>query len=231
MTSHIRISEVESLFKEIFDEEEGKVSSVETLYEKSEDKNFYKLVISIHELSMKDTILIHTKFIFKTDINKHYIMDNSFIYLYDINCVYHKIDFENIIELKKKIEDIIESNNFGTDIQILSDFIESPAMFLNYYLKRSNITDYSVFDVKYQPKFKTCPCNEVTFDFDININNSYDIFLSIKKIDREEQEDYDTYKFYFTFLDDHITVESDSLKNVHFFIGSNIAKMLDDKLK
>jgi hypothetical protein len=31
--------------------------------------------------------------------------------LYDINCIYHKVDFENIVDLKKKIEDIIESND------------------------------------------------------------------------------------------------------------------------
>jgi hypothetical protein len=33
------------------------------------------------------------------------------------------------------------------------DFTESPAMFLNYY-ERAKITEYSVFDVEYEPKFK-----------------------------------------------------------------------------
>ena len=159
------------------------------------------------------------------------LINNSFLYLYDINCVYHKVDFDNVIDLKSKLENVIESNNFGMDLQILSDFIESPAMFLNYYLKRSKITDYSVFNVKYEPKFKTTPCDQVTFDFDINVNNSYNIFLSIRKIDRKEDEDYDTYKFKFTFLDEHETVETDTLKNVHFFIGSNIARILEEKLK
>lgn len=231
MATNIRISEIESLFKEIFEEEEGKVSSVETIYEKMDDEKFLKLIISIHNLSMGDTLIIHTKFIFKVDSGKHYITDNSFLYLYDINCVYHKVDFDNVIDLKSKLENVIESNNFGMDLQILSDFIESPAMFLNYYLKRSKITDYSVFNVKYEPKFKTTPCDQVTFDFDINVNNSYNIFLSIRKIDRKEDEDYDTYKFKFTFLDEHETVETDTLKNVHFFIGSNIARILEEKLK
>lgn len=229
--TNIKVSEIETVFKEIFDEEEGKVSSVETIYEKSESEDSYKLVISIHSLSMGETIIIHTKFIFKTDLHKHLLANSSFIYLYDINCVYHKVDFENIIELKKKIEGIVESNDFGIDIQILSDFIEAPAMFLNYYMKKNKITDYSVFDVIYDPKFKTMPCDQVTFDFDININNSYHISLSMQKIDRKEDEEYDTYKFHFTFLDSHETVNTDSLKNIHFFIGSNIAKMLEDKLK
>lgn len=229
--TNIKVSEIERVFKEIFDEEEGKVSSVETVYEKSENDDFYKLVISIHGLSMGETLIIHTKFIFRTDLDKRFLTNESFIYLYDINCVYHKIDFENVLDLKTRIEDIIESNDFGLDIQILSDFIEAPAMFLNYYMKRSKITDYSIFDVKYDPKFKTVPCDQVTFDFDINVNNNYTINLSIKKIDRKEDEDYDTYKFHFTFLDTHETVESDTLKNIHFTIGSSIAKMLDEKLK
>ena len=227
----IKISEIEDLFKEIFSEEEGKIRAVETVYEKSDNDEFYKLVISIHGLSIEDTLIIHTKFIFKTDIEKSFLNEDSFIYLYDINCVYHKVDFKNIIDLKSKIEEIIESNNFGIDIQILSDFIEAPAMFLNYYLKKSKITEYSIFDVKYNPKFKTMPCHELTFDFDININNNYNILLSMHKNDRKDDDEYDTYKFHFTFLDDHQTVETDSIKNIHFFIGSNIAKILDDKLK
>lgn len=229
--STITISEIEQTFKEIFEEEEGRVSSVDTVYELSKKEDYYKLVISIHNMSIEDTLIIHTKFIFKTDLDKQKIIDNSFIYLYDINCVYHKVDFKNVIDLKNKIEDIIESNDFGEDIQILSDFIEAPAMFLNYYMKRARITDYSVFDVKYDPKFKTLPCEKTTFDFDININNNYDIELSISKKERKKDEDFDTYKFDFKFLDDYKSVESDTLKNIHFMIGSNIAELLDEKLK
>ena len=136
----IRIQEVEQTFKEIFEAEEGRVSSVETVWELSKDEDYYKLVISIHNLSIEETLIIHTKFIFKCDLEKKFVTEESFIYLYDINCVYHKIDFDNVVDLKEKVEDIIISNNFGEDIQILSDFIEAPAMFLNYYLKRSKIT-------------------------------------------------------------------------------------------
>jgi hypothetical protein len=228
---NVRIQELEDAFKELFQDVEGKVSSIDTVYEASEDDDYYKLVISIHNLSVEDTLIIHTKFIFKTDKNKQFITDESFIYLYDINCVYHKVDFDNVIDLKTKIENIIKSNDFGEDIQILSDFIEAPAMFLNYYMKRAKITDYSIFDVKYEPKFKTTPCNKTTFDFEININNNYVINLSISKKEREKDEDYDTYKFQFKFLDEYKTVENDTLNNIHFTIGSNIAKILDEKLK
>ena len=227
----IKISEIEQSFKEIFQEEEGVVNTVETVYEEPEEGEFLRLIISIHGLTTEDTSIIHTKFIFKVDTNKRYLIEDSFIYLYDINCVYHKMEFDNIVDLKKKIEDIIESKNFGGDIQILSDFIEAPAMFLNYYMRRAKITDYSVFDVEYEPKFKTTPCDKTTFDFKININNNYNLEVSIYKIDRKDPEDLDTYKFQFKFMDEIETVESDTLKNLHFFMGDSIAKILDKKLK
>jgi hypothetical protein len=228
----IRIAEIEQTFKDIFEEEEGLVQSVETTYEMSGNEEFYKLVISIHSLSVEDTLIIHTKFIFKTDLEKRNIIDNSFIYLYDINCNYHKVDFTNIVNMKNKIEDIIESNDFGEDIQILSDFIEAPAMFLNYYMRRAKITDYSIFDVKYEPKFKTTPCDKTTFDFEIDVNNNYKILLSIYKIDRESNEESnDTYRYQFKFMEDIETIENDTIRNIHFTIGSNIARILDKKLK
>ena len=215
----IKISEVEQVFKDVFEQEEGVVNTVESVYEMSSDEDFYKLVISIHGLSTEDTSIIHTKFIFKTDLDKRHLIENSFIYLYDINCVYHKNEFTSVVDMKKKIEDIIESKNFGEDLQILSDFIEAPAMFLNYYMRRDNITDYSIFDVEYEPKFKTTPCDKTTFDFKININNNYHMEMSIHKIDRHDKEDVDTYKFQFKFMDEIETFESDTIKNVHFFIG------------
>jgi hypothetical protein len=230
----IKISEIEQAFKDIFETEEGVVNTVESVYEMSLDEKFYKLVISIHGLSTQDTSIIHTKFIFKTDLDKRNIIDNSFIYLYDINCIYHKMEFTNVVDMKKKIEDIIESKSFGEDLQILSDFIEAPAMFLNYYMRRSKITDYSIFDVEYEPKFKTTPCDKVTFDFKININNNYHMEMSIHKIDKksdDKEDNVDIYKFQFKFMDEIETFESDTIKNVHFFIGDHIAKILDRKLK
>jgi hypothetical protein len=228
---NIKISEIEEVFKEVFDEEKGMVNTVETIYEMSNKEDFLKLVISVHGLTTEDTSIIHTKFIFKTDLEKRNIIDNSFIYLYDINCIYHKIEFSTIIDLKKKIEDIVESKNFGEDLQILSDFIEAPAMFLNYYMKRAKITDYSIFDVEYEPKFKTTPCDKTTFDFKININDNYHMELSVSKIDAEDKDEKDTYRYQFRFMDEIETVEADTLKNLHYFIGSNIAKLLDRKLK
>jgi len=229
---NITISEVEEIFKNIFGEDEkGLVNSTDSVYELSSDKDFYKLVISLHGLSKEDISIIHTKFIFKIDLNKSKLIEDSFIYLYDINCVYHKIEFSNIVDLENKIDKIIESNNFGEDLQILSDFIEAPAMFLNYYMMKNDITEYSVFDVKYEPKFKILPCYKTTFDFKININNNYNLELSIHKIESDDEDEPNIYKFQFKFMNEIETHETDSLKNVHYFIGDNISKILDKKLK
>ena len=100
---NIKISEIEEVFREIFSEEDSLANSIDTVYESAEDKDFLKLVISIHNLSTEDTNIIHTKFIFKVDNEKRHLVENSFIYLYDINCVYHKIEFDSVIDLKKKI--------------------------------------------------------------------------------------------------------------------------------
>jgi len=228
----MKISDIENTFKEVFEEEEGLVHSVDTVYEMSESEDSYKLVISIHGLSFKDTMIIHTKFIFKTDLEKRNLIDNSLIYLYDINCIYHRIDFSNVIDLKDKIEKILEVNNFGEDIKILSDFISAPAMFLNHYMRRAKITEYSIFDVKYEPKFKTTPCDKITFDFEIDINSNYKIEVSIHKVDMpSDSEIKDSYKFQFKFMDEIKTVDNDTLNNIHYTIGSNIAKILDSKLK
>lgn len=222
--------EIETAFKEIFREDEGIVKSVDTVYEKDEENNGFKLVISIHGLSVEDTIIIHTKFIFRVDSAKSKITENKFTYLYDVNCIYHEIDFDNIIDMKNKIGKIIDSNDFGEDLQLLSDFIEAPATFLNHYLRQSKITDYSIFSVVYEPKFKIVPCHELTFDFDININDNYTISLIIKKTDRKDNEDIDKYSLRLKLLDITVNEEVDTLLNLHATIGAAIAKIIDKKL-
>jgi hypothetical protein len=100
-------------------------------------------------------------------------------------------------------------------------------------MKRAKITEYSVFEVEYEPKFKMVSCDKTTFDFKMNINNSYDVELSIHKIDKDpdDKESFDRYKFQFRFMDEMETIEIDGIKNIHYLIGSNIAKLLDRKLK
>lgn len=227
----MKISEIENIFKELFQDEKGLVKTVETVYEHSEGK-FLKLVISIHDLRVQDTLIIHTKFIFKTDLDKKNIVENSFIYLYDINCVYHTIEFKDSFDLKSKVKKIVDSNDFGKDIQTLSEFIDTPGVLISRYLQKNNVVDYSVGFVDYEPKFKVKPCSETTFDFKINMmheNNSYDIYLCVSKL--KDSTDKIKYRFRFRLLDKSETVEVDELININTLIGNKIVEMLDKILK
>ena len=54
----------------------------------------------------------------------------------------------------------------------------------------------------------------------------------IYKIDKKTDDDEsDTYRYQFEFMDEFETIEADTLRNIHFTIGSNIARILDKKLK
>jgi hypothetical protein len=228
----MKISEVENIFKELFEAEKGLVKTVETVYEKSKNEEFYKLVISIHDLRVQDTLIIHTKFIFKTDLEKNNIIEDAFMYLYDINCIYHTKHFSDAFDLKKKVKHIVDANKFGKDIQTLSEFIDTPGVLISHYFRENHISNYSIGNVTYEPKFKIKPCEETTFDFVINVlnaGNDYNIALCISKTKSEDNKE--KYKFRFRLLENIETVEVDKLLNIHFLIGNKIVEMLDKILK
>ena len=115
----ITISEIEKAFKEVFDE--SKVSSVKTLYEKDNENNLNKLIITINNLFYDDINIIFTKFVFLVDEKKEKLVKNSFNYLYDINTDFKKINFNDIEDLKLELQYIIKNEKFGSDIIKLSD--------------------------------------------------------------------------------------------------------------
>lgn len=224
----ITTKNIDDMFKNIFNKNGVAFNSIDSVYEKTDYG--YKLILALNGLVYDNTNVIHTKFIFHTNESKLKIIDNYFIYLYDINCIYHEIEFSNITDIEDKIINILKSNNFGEDIRIISDLMGSPIMFLDYYLKLHDIQDYSIFDVKYNPKFKIIECDKMTFDFDININDDYMFSVSLHKY-YDDDKKMNVYSFQFKFMNDIITYETDTLKNLHFTIGDNIAKILNDKLK
>lgn len=183
-------------------------------------KNGKILVISIHELTLEQEVVIHTKFTFPVDEDESKTRANYFRYLYDINCLYKQIYFDNENDLVIKIKDILDNNKFGDDIKILSDFIEAPGMFINDYLKKNNVTDISIFDIMYNPKFKITPCYETKFDFSIKLNNEIGIEMSIFKSEKD--------KYIVSFkIDNNIeTFDIKSLLNIHQFIGGKIIELL-----
>lgn len=212
------IKELDQIIKEVFDE--SLVTTIDTVYELSEDEDYYKLVISLHGLDIEDTIIIHTKFIFKTDTEKTKLIDNSFTYLFDINCIYHLVNFNDVEDMKEKLQNIIHSNDFGKDIKNISEFLSSPTTQLNDILSDKKVENISVYEVKYNPKYKIIPCSLITFDFDININNIYTIKLSIRK---EEKENY---KFVYKIYDDVLEESYEDLKSLSFNISNSIIKVM-----
>ena len=74
------ISDLEQVIDDVFNQEEGVVKSVDTVYESSKDG--YKLVISIHGLVLEDISVIHTKLIFKVDKEKRNVILWIILYQY-----------------------------------------------------------------------------------------------------------------------------------------------------
>ncbi len=220
------ISEVERIIKEVFDKEKGLVKSIDTVFETpDEHKDHLNLVISIHKLSVEETTIIHTKFIFKTDLDRVNLKHNYFSYLKDINCEYVNVDFTDVNNLKEKLIDIIKLNKFGRDLKILSEFIDTPAKRINAYFANNKITQYSVYMVEYTPVSKMCPCEEITFDFKIDMGNDYIFNVKIRKDDNKN------YKFVFKFFDKQEIIIVDNIMNIHAIIGGKIVEMLDKILK
>ena len=62
----------------------------------------FETLKKIENLLFKRSENIYSSSIFRTDLDKRNIIEDSFIYLYDINCVYHKVEFDNLVELKER---------------------------------------------------------------------------------------------------------------------------------
>jgi hypothetical protein len=180
--SLISLSDVENVIKEIFDD--TKVSSVSTLYEEEDGEN--KLIITINNLFYEETNIIHTKFVFYTDKKKSKLEHNYFHYQYDINCNYKKVDFIDISELQKKLQDILNNRNFGRDIKILSDLSITIASDVNKLLQEKDINNISIYTITYIPIVDAVPCDSLTFRFDINIDDIRTIKMIIKKNNKDE---------------------------------------------
>lgn len=213
------IKELNQIIEQVF--HEGLVTSVDSVYELSDDESYYKLVISLHGLDIEDTIIVHTKFIFKTDKEKTKLLHNDFTYLYDINCVYHLVKFTDSENLVDKLNNIINSNDFGTDIKNISEFLSSPITQINDLLSDKKIENISIYEVKYNPKYKIIPCSLISFDFDININNIYTIKFSIRK------EENKMYKFTYKIYEDVLEEEYEDLKSLPFNITNSVIKLMN----
>ena len=199
---------------------ESKVRKTKSVWEQVQGSDEWKWVMVLHNLSWGDAIILHTKFILKTNADKSELSTDQFGYLYDINCKYRYVSFSNKDDLTSKLKKIIFDNQFGPDITNLSQFMRNPAISLNDYFAKHNITDWTVFDLDYQPKITIVPCSVISFDFRFDINNLYTIDLNIKKEGKS--------KYVYTFkLDNKLeTIESDDLSNIEGVIATYIQKIV-----
>ena len=201
----ITIEEINKVIKDILSD--SKILGTDNVYEKIESSDDLKLVLFFNKLYYKETVCLYTKLIFVVDSQKTHLTKNSFMYLYDVNCIYHNIDFEDIEDFKKKIKRIFGKEKFGENIKILSKFIESPAMLINDWFAKNDVSDISVFGFTYEPKIKIVPCKSLFFNFNIDVNHSHKIDLILSK-------DKDNFKYEFKFVDNVITVEKRTLKDM-----------------
>lgn len=213
--SVISLSEVEKVFKTVFDE--TKVSSVKSLYDLDEESGETKLIISINNLFYDDTNILYTKFVFLVDKNKTKLQKNKMFYLYDINCNFKEIIFNDSEELQIELNKILKNEMFGKDIKDLSDISVSMSSKTNEWLSENGIGDLSLYSIKYQPLVDNIPCDSLFFRFEINIDDTRFIELNIRKNEEEKQ-----YKLSFNEGDWFHDVEIENINDLIKSIGKTI---------
>lgn len=180
--SIISLIDLENLISKVFDS--SKIHSIKTLYEKTDDG--LKLVVAINNLFFDKSNILHTKFIFFVDDDKTKIIRNNFKYLYDINCEYKDVNFDDIIQLEEIMNTILNKKEFGYDITSISDIYVTMATDINKLLKDNDIYNSSIYNVEYSPMVDIVPCDAFSFNFKININDTTEVKLNIKKISKSE---------------------------------------------
>lgn len=207
----ISIEEIEKVIKSTL--KDAMVLNTNSVYEKIDGSEDLKLIIFFNKVFNENSALLYTKLIFVVNHEKQDLVNNSFLYLYDLNCVYNNIDFEDIEDFKKKLRSIFKNEKFGKNILILSEFIKSPALSINDWLKENNVNELSVLGIKYDPKISIMPCKSLFFAFEISLSNQQKMELTITK-EREGK-----YIYNFKIDDQSITLEKNNLNTLIEVIG------------
>lgn len=210
----ITVESVSDMVKSIFDQ--TKLASIETVYEKIDNSSDLKLILFFHNVFYDRTNVIYTKIIFITDKDKVYITKNNFTYLYDINCDYKRVDFDSLDDFKVKIKRVFDDRQFGDQLKTLSDIIKNPTTLINKWLADNKVINKSVIGFKYEPKITIMPCKSLFFNFAINLNDKYEISVTVIK------ENGQKYEIDFKLDDKEETVEITNLNALVEEIGSFI---------
>jgi len=156
---------------------------VKSTYETIEgDKENLKLIVTLNNVYYEKTGIIHTKLVFYTDNKKRKLNKDFFHYLHDINCKFKKVSFTNLNDLEKKINDIFDKRKFGEDMMALSDLNVTLTSLVNKWLKDKKIDTFSIYSITYNPVKDVIPCEALTFQFEINIDDTRFIKMIMKKI-------------------------------------------------
>jgi len=212
----ISLKDVNNTIKDIFNK--STIQSIDSVYQKTKDG--YLLIIDFKNLYLDKTNIIYTKLIFNVDKNKAYLIpinDNYQLkYLYDINCNYNIKIFDSLIDLKNLIKNIFFKNIFGDDIKTLSYFIKSPGSLINDWFSNNDVRNISVYEIKLIFFNDVTSCKFLSFNFNINLNDQFNIKLTITK---EKNADY---LFTFKIYNDTIKENRSSLKSLIQVIGETL---------
>ena len=210
---NILVGDLINKIKEAFDS--TKVLSVDSVYEKIDNSNDLRLVISMNKILYDDINIIYTKLIFTCNENKSKLIKSNFTYLFDINCEYVRIDFTSLEDFATKISNIFKENKFGQNIKILSKFVKSPSTLINEWFQENKIADLSVINVK-EEKISIMPCKSLFFDFKIDLSNNQTVDLSISKEGEKE------YVFKFKIFNNIYEDKQANLNSLIETIGDNL---------
>ena len=89
---------------------------------------------------------------------------------------------------------------------------------VNTWLKEEDISNVSIYSIAYNPVVDVMPCESMFFKFDINIDDTHDIKMNVRKLDKNE------YKVTFTESDWSIDDTISDLKALPQLIGEMIKK-------
>lgn len=218
----ITIKELDNIIRTVFNDK--LVRSVETVYEKREDVN--TLIFSLHDIEMEDTVIIHTKFIFKVDEDRTHLVENNFSYLKNLGCGYEYVNFENSEELESNLNRIISTNDFDVELQTLSEFISmTPGTMINEHFFSRGVENINVQQFRYNPRTKISPCYETTYDFLMVVNDTYEIEISIRRDD--PKKDKSTFTITFR-LEELRKITVPNISNLPKIIGDEVIDIMED---
>jgi len=208
----ISIQNIYDSLKEIFEDDD--VYNTDSVYEHGE--NGLRLIISINKLYSKNEINIFTKLMFNVDEQKTHLTNNTFKYLYEINCQFEEVDFDDINDFKTNLNSIITNNKFGDDLKSLSEFIKSPELSINDWFYKNKIEKISITGFKFEPELKNVPCKDLSFTFSMTINEHDKIKLTIRKINVGK------FKLTFDIFNKKYEIEKSNLRSLIQVVGDTI---------